>query len=119
MISAWWLSLPLESATESHGTLSRTEKFNHRSNPEPSLQLCVTRRQLLVLLTGLHRTYLILFLLLSFLVALLCETNEQLLVFLQDFLGTAPPPVVRNGYAFPLTLRITLGCALTLGLLKV
>ena len=33
----------------------------------------------------------------------------------QDFLGMAPPPVVRNGYAFPLSPHITLGCALTWG----
>ena len=85
------VGLTIRAATKSQSRLSRTEKFNHRSNPEPSLQLCVTKRQLLVLLTGLHRTYLILFLLLSFLVALLCETNEQLLVFLQDFLGMARP----------------------------
>ena len=44
-----------------------------------------------------------------------CETNEQLLVFLASFFGMAPPPVVRNGFAFPLSLRITLGCALTWG----
>src|SRR4029078_3121608 len=36
----------------------------------------------------------------------------------QDFLGTAPPPVVRNGSAFPLSLRIYSGLRPYLGIIK-